>query len=132
MPSTPRYALGEIPVASTLRAPRPTVAYSRQPPWCGDDVALGEARAARRHDLAHGGAVSVSPSCNGGSVGLCVVHPPAHVRVDRHEGVADDDLAVARVADLDFSELEVGRLRLALGREASLISRLVQGHPPTR
>ncbi len=45
-------------------------------------------------------------------VRLRVVHAPAHVRVDRDERVADEDLAVPRISELDLRELEVGRGRL--------------------
>ena len=51
-----------------------------------------------------------SPSRNGGTYDLTSFIAAAHVRVDRHERVPDQHLAVGRLGHVDLDEREVGRL----------------------
>jgi hypothetical protein len=51
----------------------------------------------RLDHLADGCAVQRLVNLEGGHVRLDVVHPAAHVRVHRHDGVADKDLAVVEI-----------------------------------
>ncbi len=67
----------------------------------------------RGHDLADRPALERRADLKRRHVGLGVVHPPAHVRVDRHERVAHEQLARAGVRQLDLGQLEVRGLGLA-------------------
>ena len=57
-------------------------------------------------------------------VGLHVVHPAAHVRVDGHDEVAHQHLAVGRVGQRGLDEAEVLRPGHPVGRDARWISRV--------
>ena len=68
-----------------------------------------------RHDLADGPALEHLADLERRHVALGVVHPAAHVGVDRHEEVAHQDLALGGFGHLDVDEGEVGQHRLPDG-----------------
>ena len=72
-----------------------------------DHVADRQRRVLAGHDLAHGAALHGRAERVGLDVGLGVVHPAAHVGVDRQHGVADQDLTRPRGGQLDLDEGEV-------------------------
>ncbi len=72
-------------------------------------------RCARRSTCPTAPPVSASPSCERRHVRLDVVHPAAHVRVDRDERVPDQHLPVAGIRHVDLDEREVARLRAPRG-----------------
>lgn len=74
----------------------------------------------RGDDLADRAALQRLAHLDGRDVGLARVHPAAHVRVDAHPQVADQQLTVAGLGCIDLDDVEVLRRRPALGagREA--------------
>jgi hypothetical protein len=71
-----------------------------------------EAIRAGCHDLADRASFERRSERERRHVGLDVVHPSAHVRIDRHPLVADEQLARAGIGKLDLRELEVAQSRL--------------------
>ena len=69
----------------------------------------------RSHDLADRPALERRADLKRGDVGLDVVHPAPHVRIDRHPLVADEQLAGPGVRNLDLDEVEVASLGLPDG-----------------
>jgi hypothetical protein len=76
-------------------------------------VAGGEVRGVRGDDDAHRAALERCTHLERRDVGLDVVHPASHVRVDRHELVADQHLAIARLGHVGLDEAEVRGYRPA-------------------
>ena len=72
-----------------------------------DEVAGREARGLAGDDLADGAAVHRLAELERGDVALHVVHPPAHVRIDREPMVADMHHAVAERRKRNVLQLEI-------------------------
>ena len=78
-------------------------------------LAHGDVVGAGGDDLADGAAVERGVDLEGGDVGLHVVHPTAHVGVERHDDIAHEDLTVGELRQVDGLEAEVVGARRALG-----------------
>ncbi len=76
-----------------------------------DQVAFGQVRRAGLDDRADRAALQRLAQPERRDVGLHVVHPAAHVRVDRHEQVAHPDLPVGELGPVRLGQREVRRGR---------------------
>src|SRR5207247_8322457 len=91
-------------------------------------LAGAEGGVARLDDLADGAADHRLAELDGRSVRLHVVHPAAHVGVEREPDGAYEDLAVLRRRHRRVDDLEIGWLRLA--HRAALEQYAAVGHRP--
>ncbi len=73
----------------------------------GDVVTCFNAVELTVDDFAYHARLQYFPDLERRHVRLHVVHPPAHVRVDRHEYVSNEHLAVARLRNRFFGYLEI-------------------------
>ena len=108
IPSTPSAVETGATAGSTARTPRPSsTAASRQPRSCCTHAPSGQRSLREAMTCPTAPPRIGSPERERRHVRLGVVHPAAHVRVDRDIGVANEDLAVAGIRELDLRELEI-------------------------
>ena len=115
---------GRRPPAST-DAERRAVgsASSRQPRWCSTAGADGHLLVPEARTSPTAPPVERRVERERRDVGPRVVHPAAHVRVDREEGVAHQHLAAAGSGSSTSASSKSAGTGPPLGREASRISR---------
>ena len=92
--------------------------------------ALGDGGRARVDHPADRAALHRLADLPGGGVGLPGVHPPAHVRVDRHHQHPDDDLPVRGSGCSTSTSRKSSGVGSPCGRAASCHSRVVTAHDP--
>src|SRR6266403_939531 len=91
----------------------------RLPATVGEhEIARREGGVARFHHLADGAADHRLSQLHGRRVRLHVVHPAAHVRIQREPDGAHEDVALLRLGQRRVDDLEIARLGLAHGTVA--------------
>src|SRR5690625_2761807 len=123
MPSTPRWCSASATLVSTrFTAAASRTAWKRHPAKCDTVVPAGRSADPEATTTPTAPPEGLAEP-EGIDVGRAVVHPAPHVRVDRHPGVLDEDLARAWRGDVDVGDLEVlgrGDAGGGAGRQADL------------
>ena len=130
MPSTPSAVDTGASAGSNGSRPRPSESGELAPAEVvRDPRSLGEPVVAGRHDLPDGAAGHRLADAERGRVRLDGVHPAAHVRVDRDEGIPDQHLPLAGIGHVRLDEREVLRPRDAVGARGE-VDLPADRHPP--